>query len=383
MIHFTQHNHIELLRNGEAYFPALISAIDNASYEVHLQAYIYEVDDVGLKVGDALKRAVQRGVGAYVLLDGFGSKDLAKTYVQELQDGGVQVMFYRPKISPWTLKRSRLRRLHRKIAVIDGRIGFVGGINIIDDNNVPYRQPPRIDYAVSIEGELVQQIRASARSLWRRIAWSHLRKVEARTLPKNAEMPKKQMHAAYVIRDNILHRNDIENAYMKAINSARTEILIANAYFIPGKRFRKALVAAAKRGVKVRLLLQGRMEYFLMFATHAFYGEFLQNDIEIYEYHKSFMHSKVAVIDSQWATVGSSNIDPFSLLLSREANIVVLDKHFGSELRADIERSIREGAKRIEATEWVQGHYLKRTVSWFVYHMVRLVTGLVVQPDKY
>ncbi|MDP2248484.1 MAG: phospholipase D-like domain-containing protein, partial [Nitrosomonadales bacterium] len=291
MIHFTERNHVELLRNGEAYFPALISAINGASHEVHLQAYIYEIDDIGLKVGVALKRAVQRGVGAYVLLDGFGSKDLPKTYVQELQDAGVQVMFYRPKISPWTLKRSRLRRLHRKIAVIDGRIAFVGGINIIDDNNVPYRQPPRIDYAVSVEGELVQPIRASARSLWRRIAWSHLRKVEARALPRIAEMPKKQMHAAYVIRDNILHRHDIEDAYMKAINSARTEILIANAYFIPGKRFRKALVAAAKRGVKVRLLLQGRMEYFLMFATHAFYGEFLLNGVEIYEYRKSFMHS--------------------------------------------------------------------------------------------
>jgi cardiolipin synthase len=170
---------------------------------------------------------------------------------------------------------------------------------------------------------------------------------------------------------------------MKAIRNAKSEILIANAYFIPGKRFRKALVAAAQRGVKVRLLLQGRMEYFLMFATHAFYGEFLQKGIEVYEYRKSFMHSKVAVIDKQWATVGSSNIDPFSLLLSREANIIVLDKHFASELKADIERSIDEGAERVEENEWVKGHYLKRTVSWFVYHLVRLVTGLVVQPDNY
>ncbi len=383
MIHFTEHNHIELLRNGEAYFPALISAIDSAQYEVHLQAYIYEIDDIGLKVGEALKQAVKRGVGAYILLDGFGSKDLPKTYVQELQDAGVQVMFYRPKISPWTLKRSRLRRLHRKIAVIDGRTAFVGGINIIDDYNVPYRQPPRIDYAVSVEGELVQQIRASARGLWRRIAWSHLRRVEARTLPKSAELPNNQMQAAYVVRDNILHRHDIEQAYMKAINNARYEILIANAYFIPGKRFRKALIAAAKRGVRVRLLLQGRMEYFLMFATHAFYCEFLQSGIEIYEYRKSFMHSKVAVIDNQWATVGSSNIDPFSLLLSREANIVVLDKSFATELKDDIERSIDEGAEPVAANEWVHGHYLQRTVSWFVYHLVRLVTGLVVQPDKY
>jgi len=140
---------------------------------------------------------------------------------------------------------------------------------------------------------------------------------------------------------------------------------------------------AAKRGVRVRLLLQGRMEYFLMFATHAFYAEFLKNGIEIYEYRKSFMHSKVAVIDQQWATVGSSNIDPFSLLLAREANIVVMDKHFSQELKVDIERCMIEGAEQVHSNDWVQGHHLKRMVSWLVYHAVRLVTGLVVQPDQY
>lgn len=383
MMHFTEHNHIELLRNGEAYFPALIAAIDEAQYEVHLQTYIYEVDVAGIAVGDALKRAAQRGVGVYLLLDGFGSKDMPKSYVKELEDAGVQVMFYRPKISPWTFKRSRLRRLHRKIAVIDGRKAFVGGINIIDDYNVPDKEPPRIDYAASIEGDLVPQIRASARGLWRRIAWSHLRRVDARTFPARQLVLPKAMQAAYVMRDNLLHRKDIERAYLKAIKAAKAEILIANAYFVPGKQFRIALIDAAKRGVRVRLLLQGRMEYFLMFATHAFYAEFLKNGIEIYEYRKSFMHSKVAVIDQQWATVGSSNIDPFSLLLAREANIVVLDKDFAQELKVDIERCIVDGAQQVHSNDWVQGHHLKRMVSWLVYHAVRLITGLVVQPDQY
>jgi cardiolipin synthase A/B len=382
-MHFSKQNHIELLRNGEAYFPALISAIDEAQHEVHLQTYIYEVDTAGKAVGEALKRAAQRGAGVYLLLDGFGSKDMPKSYVHDLQEAGVQVMFYRPKISPWTLKRSRLRRLHRKIAVVDGRRAFVGGINIIDDYNAPDKEPPRIDYAASIEGDLVLQIRASARGLWRRIAWSHLRTVDARTVPAHRPSLPREMQAAYVMRDNLLHRKDIEHAYLKAIKSAKAEILIANAYFVPGKRFRTALIDAAKRGVRVRLLLQGRMEYFLMFATHAFYAEFLKNGIEIYEYRKSFMHSKVAVIDQQWATVGSSNIDPFSLLLAREANIIVLDKDFAQELSQDIERCIMDGSEQVLSDDWLQGHHLKRTVSWLVYHIVRLVTGLVVQPDQY
>lgn len=383
MIRYTEYNHITLLRNGEEYFPALAAAIDAAAHEVYLQTYIYEDDAAGRLIGDAMKRAASRGVGVYLMLDGFGSRSLARTCVRALEAAGVQVIFYRPRISPWTLKRSRLRRLHRKIAVVDGRIAFVGGINIIDDHNVPRWQPPRIDYAVAIEGEMVPQIRATARGLWRRIAWSHLRRVDARLLPAHVPAVTTQMRAAFVVRDNLLHRHDIEQAYLKAIDGARSEVLIANAYFIPGKRFRKALLAAAKRGVRVRLLLQGRIEYLLMFATHAFYREFLQQGIEIYEYRKSFMHSKVAVIDDHWATVGSSNIDPLSLLLAREANVVILDRAFAVALRADIECSIASGAERIEPNQWARRGLMKRMASWAVYQAVRLVTGLVVQPDRH
>jgi cardiolipin synthase len=175
----------------------------------------------------------------------------------------------------------------------------------------------------------------------------------------------------------MLHRRDIEEAYLIAIAQAKSEIIIANAYFVPGRRFRQALLEAAKRGVNVKLLLQGRMEYFLMFATHAFYSEFLKNSIEIYEYRKSFMHSKVAVIDGYWATVGSSNIDPFSLLLAREANVMVQDATFANELQLDIESTIREGASLINAQHWARGNLLKRFASWIAYGLVRLFLGVI------
>lgn len=382
MIFFTDHNRIDLLRNGVEYFPALEAAIDQARHEIYLETYIYETDATGLRIGAALKRAAARGVDTHVLLDGFGCKDMPAAYVQDLQQAGVDVMFYRPKISPWTLKRSRLRRLHRKLVVIDGEVAFVGGINIIDDFNVPKHDPPRIDYAVRIRGELLPQIRTSARRLWRRIAWTHLRRVEAASLPLT-EGADGHMRAAFVVRDNLLHRRDIEQSYLSAINRAKTEILIANAYFIPGLNFRKALIAAARRGVQVRLLLQGKKEYFLMFATHYFYSDFLAAGVRIYEYRKSFMHSKVAVIDHEWATVGSSNIDAFSLLLAREANIVVHDKVFAKQLAADIERSIVDGAHEILNEDWKRGNYLKRMLSALVYFVVRMVTGLVVQPDRH
>ena len=381
---FLDGNHIQLLRSGDAYFPALITANQNAVNTIYVQTYIYEVDKAGINVGNALKQAAQRGVSVNILLDGFGCKDMPKAYLNELENAGVNVMFYRPKISPWTLKKNRLRRLHRKIAVVDERIAFVGGINIIDDYNVPDNTPPRIDYAVQIEGTLLPSIAANVAKLWRGMQWMRLRGMASNMITKPTHKPIKATHpanqnmqAAFVLRDNLLHRNDIEDAYLSAINAAKSEIIIANAYFVPGRQFRKALLRAAQRGVKIELLLQGRMEYFLMFATHAFYSVFLKNGVQIFEYRKSFMHCKVAVIDGDWSTVGSSNIDPFSMMLAREANIMVQDKAFANELRTDILESIREGAFKISAQDWSHGNQFKRFLSWLVYGLVRLFMGII------
>lgn len=376
-------NRITLLKNGTEFFPVLAASIEAAQREVHIQTYIYELDDTGLMIGEKLKAAATRGVMVYLLLDGFGSRKLPQEYVLELEAFGVKVMFYRPKISAWSFKRSRLRRLHRKVSVFDGQHAYIGGINIIDDMNVPSNlDAPRVDYAVRVEGPLVQGIHASTRNLWRRLAWMHLREVEVYpTLPAPAFI-KGGMRAAFVVRDNVLHRRDIERAYLKAIGKARVDIVIASAYFVPGKKFRQALIEAAKRGVRVRLLLQGRMEYWLMFATHEVYGLLLRHGIEIYEYRASFMHSKVAVTDSRWATVGSSNLDPFSLMLSREANIVVQDKTFNAELKADLEQAIAEKSVQVRPEDWSSRHIFKRMFSWVVYVLVRLMIGLVGSKEK-
>jgi len=381
---FVVGNKVVLLRNGTEFFPALQQAIDAAEHEIHLQTYIYEVDILGRTIAEALKRAAARGVSVCLLLDGFGCKDMPREFVRELRASGVEVLFYRPKVSPWTLRRRRLRRLHRKVAVVDGSIAFVGGINIVDDMNAPGHTPPRVDYAVCVEGPLLTTIRASIRGLWRRTAWARLRRVDAGHL-------KGRLHpavagtvwAAYVVRDNIWHRRDIENAYLGAIDSASKEIVIANSYFLPGIRFRQALVAAAHRGVRVVLLLQARVEYILLdYATRALYDELLDAGIEIYEYQKSFMHSKVAVIDGHWATVGSSNIDPFSLLLAREANVVVEDAEFANELRQDIERAIQSGARQVLLADWRRAHFGRRVMARVLYGLVRLLMGLIGYPER-
>jgi cardiolipin synthase A/B len=371
-------NNITLLCNGTEYFPALETAINAANNEIYLQTYIFEPDTTGIKIGNALKNAANRGVEVNLLLDGFGCKNLSKDYINQLLNAGVNVAFYKPKISPWSLKRSRLHRMHRKITVVDGDIGLVGGINIIDDYNTPNQTPPRIDYAVKVQGPLLAEMRQSAVRLWRRASKSVVNKTNPALVKSHGFVDERgQMLGAFLIRDNYKHRRDIEDAYLSAIKSAQSEILIANAYFLPGIRFRHALFEASERGVRVKLLLQNKVEYLLLdLATHALYGTLLSHHIEIYEYHQSFMHSKVAVIDNQWSIVGSSNIDPFSLLMSQEANILVDDVPFANQLKQSIVRSIQLGAKKIDAVDWTHRPYSKRFLSWAVYGMVRVLISL-------
>ena len=379
MTRIIQHNQITLLQNGEAYFPAIEAALDRAVYEIYLESYIFANDNTGRRIAEALRRAAFRGVKTHVLIDGFGSKSLPKTMVDYLVTAGVMVLKFRPKISPWTLRRQRLRRLHRKIVVVDQEIAFVGGINIIDDMDMPGQTSPRYDYAVSVEGPMVKQIHDSTRRVWSRVAWTRLRPSWGRDNYRQAPStePRGRMRSAFLVRDNIRHRRDIEDAYRQAIEQAQFEIILANAYFLPGLNFRHALLDAAGRGVRVILLLQGRVEYRLLhYASHALYGSFLDAGMEIYEYHKSLMHAKVAVIDEHWATVGSSNLDPFSLLLSLEANVVVDDENFAKKLKQSLEQAIKMGARRIFENSWRTQPIRVRLASWLSYGLVRFMIGM-------
>ncbi len=377
-MHFLPGNRIELLTNGEEYFPALIAAIDGALVEVRLETYIFENDATGCLVAEALARAAQRGVVVQVMVDGFGASGFVFTLGERLTAAGVEVRVYRPEVSRFRLRRHRLRRLHRKLATVDARVTFVGGINIIDDMDTPGRIPPRYDYAVRIEGPLLAAIHGSMVRLWQLVSWASFRQrlpLQRVSVPVTAARGK--MAAAFVIRDNLRHRHEIEDAYLAAINGARHEILIANAYFMPGRRFRQALIAAAARGVSVTLLLQGRVEYRLLhYAAQALYDTLLAAGIDIHEYQRGFLHAKVAVIDGHWATVGSSNIDPFSLLLAREANVIIHNPGFAAELAGSMQQTMAAGASKVPRDIWKQHTLLHRIASRLAYSLIRLMVGL-------
>ena len=375
---FVPGNQVTLLQGAEAYFPAIETALDQARHEIYLETYIYENDATGQRIARALKRAALRGVNVHVLIDGYGSKDLPRPMLDQLRTDGVKVLIFRPDISPWTFRRKRLRRMHRKIVVVDREIAFVGGINIIEDSEATAGRAPRYDYAVAVQGPLAEVIRLSAQRLWSLVAWVSFRKHTTRGVALPVATPiGGAMSAAFLIRDNFRHRRDIETAYMQAIRQAGSEIILAHAYFLPGLNFRHALIDAVGRGVRVVLLLRGNVEHLLEhYASRALYGHLLDAGIEIYEYHKSFLHAKVAVIDEHWATVGSSNIDPFSLLLSREANVVVDDKAFGAALAHSLKKTVETDARRILTDNWKQQPAGVRFMSWLSYGLFRLMIGV-------
>ncbi len=376
-LHFMDGNTITLLHSGKEYFPKLEAAIDSAQQEIYLESYIFEYDQIGIKIVDALKRAAQRNVTVHLLIDGFGSRKLPTKVIQNMLNVGVKMLIFRPEI--FGLRRHRFRRMHRKLVVLDAQIAFVGGINIIDDLDDPEMQAPRFDYAVLIKGPLLLEIHSAARHLWMLVAWAHFKKRWInRTVLRRADKPQGHQCAAFVIRDNLRHRRDIEQVYLDAINNARNEIIIANAYFLPGRHFRQALNKAAQRGVRVLLLLQGKIEYRLQHhATHALYGNLLDAGIEIHEYSKSYLHAKVAVIDNHWATVGSSNIDPFSLLLAREANVVINDEPFANELRSSLKQAIAEESVSVIRKEWIAQSWSSLAIHRICYHLVYLMQSIL------
>ncbi len=394
---------IRLIEGGQAYFDALVSAIDQASSQVHLETYIFDFHAATTRVAEALERAAWRGLRVWVVVDGVGTPRLPSEWQERFSRAGVAWCVYSPLGTLGLLIPSRWRRLHRKLCVIDGDLAFCGGINILDDWYDPHHgtlAQPRLDFAVAARGVLVQQMQETMAQLWWRIQGvthaKHQQFPEALTsfrtggvhLPWTQEpgvdMPTLSVaKAGLLLRDNVLNRGQIERAYLKAIGAARHDIVIANAYFLPGRRVRQALIHAAKRGVRVRLLLQGRYEYFMQYhAARPVYGALLSAGIEIHEYSASFLHAKVAVMDPNhdrpWATVGSSNLDPLSLLLAREANVVVADKAFAQQLHQRLILAIEQQSTPVRVQTFTQSPWhlkLRDLVAFALMRLALFLTG--------
>lgn len=387
---------VTLLKGSQAFFDALIEAIDDSALEVRLETYIFHPDAAVVRVLQALLRAARRGVQVDLVFDGVGTPILVPHWQQQFDQAGVRWAIFRP-LGTWGLLFPRYwQRLHRKLCVIDGQLAFCGGINLLDDRvdlNHGALQYPRLDFAVRVSGPLVRSVHAAMVQFRHRLKftwpvkaqdtsgdWEVLQEAAkgSKLAMLNAQAQFKGVQAELVLRDNVRHHVRIERAYRQALGLARKEVLLANAYFLPGRKMRNSLIHAAQRGVRVRLLLQGRYEYFMQFhAARALYGSLLAAGIEIYEYRPSFLHAKVAVIDDYWVTVGSSNIDPLSLLLAREANVVVQDAAFALALKQELEWSVSRDALRVDPLIHSQRAWYQRLLDRLALLLMRSTLFLI------
>jgi len=400
---FIPGHQVRLLECGKAFFPALLQAIDASTSEVRLETYIFQFDASGERVANALVRAARRGVRVYLVMDGIGSPEVPHAWQQRFAHAGVVWHRFLPLGFFGLLVPTRWRRLHRKLCVVDARVAFCGGINIVDDYWDPVHGTldiARLDYALRVQGPLVADVYQTMARFWRRLVvtrqiergefqdalrdWeaegAALRAGEALSAGRPAPVRGEgRARAALVLRDNVRNRTRIERAYRKAIGDAHHEVVIANAYFVPGGKLRRALVHAARRGVRVRLLLQGRYEYFMQYhAARPVIAALLDAGVEIFEYRAGFLHAKVAVVDAHWATVGSSNLEPLSLLLAREANVVVEDAAFARELRSRLQQTLEQHCVALDAHTYARSGWVQHLLDWAAYGLMRtllFVTG--------
>lgn len=401
---FSGGNAVRLLRGGDALFPSLVEAIDAARHEVCLATYIFHDEHAARRVTVALIAAAQRGVRVKVVLDGFGMLGRLDELHRRLSEGGVQVAVYRSLDRWWNwLQPGQLRRLHLKLCVVDAEIGFVGGINLMDDRydlNHGWTDEPRLDFAVRVTGPVTGPIHQATIAAWSRAHLGSAFKEEALALVRGAEPLARlrrlvrrlrmnrgrglqatpgvlgPMQAAFVLRDNVRQRRTIERSYIDAIAKARTRVDLVSPYFYPGRSFRRALKQAAQRGVTVRLLLQGKVDYRIAgLAAKALYDELLGQGVRIFEYTPAYLHAKIAVVDDDWATVGSSNIDPLSLLLNLEANVIVRDADFNAELSAQFDEAVAVSDEIDPTRQYrpgVIGALRRAVVAWVAYVYLRV-----------
>jgi cardiolipin synthase len=379
-------NKFRLLENGEEFFPRVFACIVAAQFEVVLETFILFEDKVGLALHAVLLEAAGRGVQIDITIDGYGSPDLSPSFISALTQAGVRVHVFDPSPKLWGYRTNVFRRMHRKIVVVDGARAFVGGINYSADHLADFGPAAKQDYSVEIEGAIVADIHAFVHQALAKDQRKTVTRMSGRlreSISAQAQKliqpwrrappaPAGEAAAILVTRDNRKHTKDIEQHYRIAIRAARQRIVIANAYFFPGYRLLRELRRAAQRGVDVQLILQGEPDMAIVkIAANMLYPYLLAGGVRIFEYDARPLHSKVAVADGEWATVGSSNLDPLSLSLNLEANVIIKDRAFNQHLSARLSDLIAQDCRQILPGDLVESSWWLTVRSFFVFHLLR------------
>jgi len=356
-------NNIRILEGGRHVFDDMVGAVESAQKTVHLESYIFN-GKTARRFADRLAAAARRQVSVRLIYDSLGSLDLDRAVLHEMRRAGVQILEYHP-VAPWRARWSWWRRDHRKILVVDGRVAFTGGVNISDVNlpadagGAGWR-----DLHFRVEGPAVYELDRLFRTVWFKETESYFPLI-------TPEQPRLHGESAVWVAANqeFLHRTRIRNAYQRALWAAREEVLLAHSYFLPGRRLRRALAVAARRGVRVKILVPGKSDISSVWlAARSRYDYLLHNGIRLFEWAGPVLHEKAAVVDRTWSAVGSYNMDHQSLMHNLEVNLHVLDPAFSSRL-ADILTADMAESREISLSAWRRRSLQEKILERFFFQL--------------
>lgn len=355
---FSHNNVIRLVRGGKDYFDSLEHLIDNAKTTLHFQTYIFDADETGTRIANALLKAASRNVSIKLLLDGYASKSLRDDFIKKLTDAGIEFRWFDPLFG--SSKFYFGRRLHHKVIVADHQRALIGGINISNRYNDINNVPAWLDFGAYTEGQAAFTLHQICEKIWDR---KNLKKYFSKKETKLNERGLATNTSSFVrVRRNdwVRGKNDISKTYLEMLNTAKSDLTIMSSYFLPGRLFRLRMKAAVKRGVKIRVILAGVSDIKLSgYAARYLYNWMLKNNFEIFEYKKTVLHAKVAVCDSAWATIGSYNVNNLSALASIELNLDIKDKAFVNEVEKVIMEIVNNDCEQV-----TKEAYEKRKSVW-------------------
>jgi cardiolipin synthase A/B len=383
---YISNNKIKLVHGGRPYFDQLLQMINEAKETIQLQVYIYDDDETGKEVTQALMNAAKRGVAVHLMADGYASQKLTKKFVHEVEDAGIHFRFFEP------LFRSRHsyfgRRLHHKVMVTDNRFALVGGINISNHYNDLSDRQGWLDFALYMEGEIVHQLCRICQKIW--IGYLPAKRLnlcrENKTVLRIPSADDCQLRVRR--NDWIMKRNQVSRSYVEMFRKANDQIIMMSGYFLPGPIIRKNMKRAARRGVKIKLILAGISDVLVAKnAERYMYNWLFKHQIEVYEYKPCVLHGKVAVSDSTWATIGSYNVNIISAYASIELNIDINNAGFAASLHNTLEKIIRDDCVLITKEDFTRKNGIlnrlwEQVCYWFIRFLFYLFTFNFKQRDN-
>ncbi len=361
---------LELVYSGEDYFSRLEAIIRNSQFEIHMQMYLFENDATGNRIIKALKEAASRKVQVYVLLDGLGSLSFPSETLKEMRQSGINIRFFAPLFSTYTFYLGR--RLHRKVIVADAKVVLIGGINVADKYCGSDTEAPWLDYAVQLKGEIAEPLQKLCTDIYFKKKHLHNSKIKSSFLVQEDAMVR------ILQNDWLKGKNEICDGYIKSIRNAKKDIIIVGSYFLPGIRIIRALKKASKNKVKIKLILSGKSDLPLTRrATCYLYDKLLNYNIELYEWDQSILHGKVAVIDGNWTTIGSFNLNNLSSYGSLEMNVEINSDLFSKMFQAHLIEIIAQCQSITPQSLKTKNNLFTKSINFLSYCVTRIIEIIV------